>query len=182
MISEQIPAMPPTQHARKRLLLVDDEVILVRVLTKVLEDHYDLKTAATGRQAMAVCGEWAPDIVVTNLNMPEVDGRELLAWLRRKHPTIPVLIITGMGGLETAAWALREGAAGFIGKPFGVEHLLTAIPEAMKTTPEAVERRESWAHSPYLVRLLSHLLTQTDSLSRRVDSLEKRLAKPEREG
>jgi CheY-like chemotaxis protein len=120
---------PPLQE-RKRLLVVDDEAPVLRLVSRILAtDNYDVLSAESGQAAtrlMQQPGFGGVDLLVTDLMMPGMNGRELADVVRTANPQVRVLYITGFA--DTLFTGLKELAAGesFIEKPFGAEGLLEA--------------------------------------------------------
>jgi CheY-like chemotaxis protein len=103
----------------KKILIVDDEPAVLFALSETLADRrrgVKVATAANGHEAVSVLESEQVDLVVTDLRMPEMDGFELLAWLRRGFPHLPVIVMTAYAA-ETAA-RLGEGALDVLEKPF----------------------------------------------------------------
>src|SRR2546421_521896 len=105
----------------KKILLVDDEPAVLFALSEALTDRrrgLHVITAGDGREAIAVLGAQPVHLVVTDLRMPDVDGFELLAHLRRSRPGLPVILMTGLGTAETASRLGSSGALECLAKPF----------------------------------------------------------------
>src|SRR4030042_6838070 len=106
----------------KRILVVDDEEIIRDVIASKIQKSlaYDVVQASNGVTALRSIEEAAPDLIITDIKMPEMDGIELLGEIRKRHLNVPVIILTGYGTLEDAVSAIRLGAKGFIQKPFDI--------------------------------------------------------------
>jgi two-component system response regulator HydG len=118
---------------KARLLVVDDEASARSGLERLLRDAgYDVVTAADGREALALFGERATDLVVTDLKMPVMDGMQLLAHLHERSPDVPVIVTTAFGDIDSAVAAMRAGAADFITKPIDLDVLLVDIERALR--------------------------------------------------
>lgn len=106
------------------ILVVDDEEAIRRNFKAHLEDlgHHVL-TAADGRLALDMCARATPDVVLTDLRMPGMDGRVLVAALRQQAPETPVVVVSGTGDIREAVGAIREGAWDYVLKPidYGAE-------------------------------------------------------------
>jgi len=118
----------------KKILLVDDEPAVLFALSEALADRrrgLQVVTATDGREAMAVLEAQTIHLVVTDLRMPDVDGFELLAHLRRNHPSLPVILMTALGTAETAAQLASRlssnNALECLAKPFDVALLKRKI-------------------------------------------------------
>lgn len=117
---------------KPRILVVDDEPQLTRVLRTGLSSRgYDVRTAADGLSALETFGDWTPDLVVTDLAMPNMDGLELCRKLRAIS-TVPILVLSARGEEKTKVEALDLGADDFVTKPFGIEELLARVRVALR--------------------------------------------------
>ena len=111
-----------------KLLLIDDEPDILRVLSMSLKaDGYDVVTAANGTEGVAAFEKEKPDIVITDIKMPGMDGIEVLKKVKERNPDAEVIIITGHGDIENAIEALKHGASDFINKPVRDEALAIAL-------------------------------------------------------
>jgi DNA-binding NtrC family response regulator len=134
--------MPET--APQHLLLVDDETDFRQVMAERLAEHgFLVEQAGSGEQALARLNEFAFDILITDLRLPGVDGRQVLDEAFSRYPDIIAIVITGYGTVREAVEVTRLGAEGFISKPFQFEELLHEI-------TVAVERRRLRAENAYL--------------------------------
>ena len=98
-----------------RVLVVDDESAAREGLKKLLEqDGYRVETAESGRHALDVADDLSPDVVITDLKMPEMDGIELLSALSDRDPDLPIIVVPAFGDISSAVDALRAGAANFL--------------------------------------------------------------------
>ena len=100
------------------ILIVDDSEVDLRITTGLLETNqdYEFRVATNGTEALVRIDSELPDIVLTDLMIPEMDGLELVSKLREEYPLIPVILMTGMGNEEIAAEALQRGAASYVPK------------------------------------------------------------------
>ena len=104
---------------KKAILIVDDEPLILDLLEKyLLACNYQVMTAENGSQAVSHIQSNVPDVVITDLFMPEMDGFELLRYTQKAIPELPVVVITGLGGKKEIAQALLLGAWDFMRKPF----------------------------------------------------------------
>src|SRR5215467_5641851 len=126
------------------LLLVDDEVSFREVIAERLTEHgFKVKQAGTGEDALERLSEFAFDILVTDLRLPGVDGRQVLDESFARYPDIIAIVISGYGTLKEAVEVTRLGAEGFITKPFPFEELLHELNVAL-------EKRRLRAENAYL--------------------------------
>jgi two-component system, NtrC family, nitrogen regulation response regulator NtrX len=118
------------------VLVVDDEADIRELVSGVLEDEgYAVRSAADSGGALEAVEDRRPSMVLLDvwLQGSRLDGIELLQEIKRRDPTIPVLMISGHGNLDTAVAAVREGAVDFIEKPFEAERLIYLVDRATET-------------------------------------------------
>ena len=114
-------------NQQPRILVVDDESQIARVLRTGLKTHgYDVRVAADGVSALETFSDWHPDLVVTDLSMPNMDGLELCRQLR-KLSQLPIIVLSVRGEEKTKVQALDAGADDYVTKPFGMEELLARV-------------------------------------------------------
>ncbi len=119
----------PGPEGRPRVLVVDDNADIRTYVTEVLAPHYEVVTAVDGHTALATAREEVPDLVLSDVMMPGLDGFELLAELRRDPATlaIPVVLVSARGDEQSAAEGLEAGADDYLAKPFGARELLARV-------------------------------------------------------
>ncbi|HEX8655558.1 MAG TPA: response regulator, partial [Allosphingosinicella sp.] len=118
------------------ILIVDDEQDIRELVAGVLEDEgYSTRTAAGSAEALAALAERRPSLILLDvwLQGSKLDGLQLLEEIKRRDATLPVLMISGHGNLDTAVAAIRQGAVDFIEKPFEAGHLLHLVARATET-------------------------------------------------
>jgi two-component system KDP operon response regulator KdpE len=115
-----------------RILVVDDEPQLTRVLRTGLKSRgYDVRAAADGLAGFEAFNDWHPDLVITDLAMPNVDGLELCRRLRAVS-TVPIIVLSAKGEEKTKVEALDLGADDFVTKPFGIDELLARVRASLR--------------------------------------------------
>ena len=136
--------MTVDEPAPLHILLVEDEAAYREVVAERLVDHgYRVTQAASGEEAMARLAEFAFDILLTDLRLPGVDGRQVLDDAFARYPDIIAVVMTGFGTVKEAVEVTRLGAEGFITKPFQFDELLHVL-------QTAVEKRRLRAENAYL--------------------------------
>lgn len=121
----------------RRILVVDDETQITRVLRRSLSARgYEVQTANDGEEALSVFGQWVPDLVVTDLSMPQMAGLELCRRLR-KLSQVPIIVLSVKGEERAKVEALDAGADDYITKPFGMDELLARVRVALRRTSAA---------------------------------------------
>ena len=118
------------------VLVVDDEADIRELVSGVLEDEgYAVRSAADSSGALDAIDDRRPSLVLLDvwLQGSKMDGLQLLEQIKKRDPTLPVLMISGHGNLDTAVAAIREGAVDFIEKPFKADRLLHLVGRATET-------------------------------------------------
>src|ERR1044072_1147597 len=115
-----------------RILIVDDEPQLTRVLRTGLKSRgYDVRAAADGLAGFEAFNDWHPDLVITDLAMPNVDGLELCRRLRAISQ-VPIIVLSAKGEEKTKVEALDIGADDYVTKPFGIDELLARVRASLR--------------------------------------------------
>ncbi len=119
-----------------KVLVVDDEPQITRVLRHSLTAHrYDVRTAADGVAALDTFRDWHPDLIITDLQMPEMGGIEFCREIR-KLSSLPIIVLSVRGEERTKVEALDAGADDYVTKPFGIDELLARVRAALRRSPE----------------------------------------------
>jgi two-component system response regulator AtoC len=117
----------------KHLLIVDDEAALREAIAERLADHgFVVEQAGNGEDALQRLAEFAFDIIITDLRLPGIDGRQVLDAALERYPDIIGIVITGFGTVKDAVEAIKQGASDFITKPFQFDALLHVLNSALE--------------------------------------------------
>jgi DNA-binding NtrC family response regulator len=117
----------------KRLLIVDDEPEILSVLKDQLEeDGIQIQTASAGKQALELCERESFDAILSDLNMPQMDGLKFLKNLRDRGNQTPFVVLTGYGDKDKAVQALKLGAFDFLEKPWSSDQLEEVVGKALE--------------------------------------------------
>jgi two-component system NtrC family response regulator len=127
---------------KAKILVIDDDISLRRVLEYNLqEEGYDVQTAASGEEGLYLFGQSQPSLVITDMNMPGMDGMQLLKKVKQRSPETLVIIITAFGTVDIAVEAMKAGAYDYITKPFNRDELRLTVAKALEFSGLAVENR-----------------------------------------
>ena len=122
-----------TDIAGTRVLIVDDEATSRRLLEVRLRTMgCEVVMAGDGQEALSIIQQEIPALMLLDLQMPRMDGMELLRALRRDSIDLPTIVITAHGSIETAVEAMKEGAYDFLPKPFDPKHLEIVVRKALE--------------------------------------------------
>jgi two-component system KDP operon response regulator KdpE len=127
--------------SKGNILVVDDEPQITRVLKTTLSSQgYGVRTASDGDEAVQLMKDWTPDLVITDLRMPNLGGLELCRQVRMKS-RIPIIVLSVKGEERTKVEALDAGADDYVTKPFSVNELLARVRAALRraSAPDQAE-------------------------------------------
>ena len=128
---------------RRRILVVDDEPQITRVLRTTLNSRgYEIRAANDGEAALEVMQDWTPDLVITDLSMPQMDGLELTRRIRTKLP-VPIIVLSVRGEERVKVQALDAGADDYVTKPFGMDELLARVRSHLRRNPDEADAEPS---------------------------------------
>lgn len=189
--------IPPGSFTGKdklyRILIVDDDPSVRSMLGLILKENgpYKTITAENGEQALGVIkGTERIDVVVTDIQMPKMNGLELLKKIKSFDPTLPVIMITGFPTIDVAVRCMKEGASDFITKPFKfdqVELILSRIIYEREILLENAKLKEALAHSKEVeilnrklaekIKELTIMYSISESMAEAFDSIDQVLEK-----
>lgn len=122
-------------NEHRRILVVDDEPQITRVLrTSLAAQGYDIRVANNGDTALEIMKDWTPDLVITDLAMPNMDGLELCRKLRSGSP-VPIIVLSVKSEERTKVKALDLGADDYVTKPFAIGELLARVRANLRRVP-----------------------------------------------
>jgi two-component system sensor histidine kinase/response regulator len=153
----------PTSEPSKRVLVIDDEDVILLSCRRILEkDGFNVETFDSGRLGVERAQAFAPQVVLVDLKMPEMDGFEVIAKMRALNPDIVIAVITGYATIGTAVEAMRAGAFDFLPKPFTPDELrlfANRCFEHWRLVMDAKESRRAKAEfERHLITFVSHQL------------------------
>ncbi len=142
--------MPPS-----RILVVDDETQITRVLRTTLSaQRYDVRVANDGETALEIMKDWSPDLVITDVAMPNMDGLTLCRQLRTRSG-VPIIVLSVKEDERTKVKALDLGADDYVTKPFSTNELLARVRANLRRAPLA-EEAETFTAGDFVIDLSGH--------------------------
>ena len=157
--------MEPSPTVSARILVIDDEEAARFGIRKALEkEQYLVESAANGQEALEKIREFSPHVVISDINMPHMDGITLLREMSRLEVPAPVILITAHGSESVAVQGLRAGAYDYLAKPFEVDDLRKAVRNA------AEKQRLLESNRRYLADLERTLLELKKSQTERIQA------------
>jgi two-component system, OmpR family, KDP operon response regulator KdpE len=150
------------EDSRNAVLIVEDQPELLRALgINLRARQYDVRTARTGREALALAASQPPDAVILDLGLPDIDGTEVIVELRRWSKA-PIIVLSGRSSPGDKIGALDVGADDYVTKPFAMGELLARLRAALRR--DDVEAGQGRPHQAtighWLVNLTSHQVTR----------------------
>ncbi|MFZ0062772.1 MAG: sigma-54 dependent transcriptional regulator [Pyrinomonadaceae bacterium] len=137
------------EHKDLRILVIDDEPVMADSLrTNLMDEGYSVDTAATGAEAIELFDQGGHHLAICDLQLPDMDGLEVMRHMKDARPTTEVIVVTGYGSVARAVEATKAGAFYFVEKPFDFEEILPLVDKAL-------ERRELVAEAANMRRQLS---------------------------
>ena len=117
-----------------KLMIVDDSNIIRGKISRTLTQHHlkVVSTACNGEEAVKQFAADQPDVVTMDLTMPRMDGLECIQKLKHMNPNVKILVVSALADKSTAIQALKEGAQGFLCKPFSEDDLTDAMDELLR--------------------------------------------------
>ena len=163
----------PLRSLKARILVVDDDESTRELFAELLQRWgYDVEQTGDGHDALKLAAELHPDVIISDLVMPKLDGLALTRALREETPETPVIIITGKGTIDAAVEAVREGVFDFVEKPLDPARLKVILQRAL-------EKRETEHEMQVLRRRLGQvdagvgLVGQSPAMRKAMDLVEK---------
>ena len=144
----------------ENILVVDDEEAIREVVSTMLESKgYQCTAVSNGRAAQDQVKRQTPDLILSDMIMPEMDGIKLLDWVRQYDPEVPVIMVTAMHDISTALEAIRRGAYDYILKPFEKDQLFMGVGRALQHRRLIIENRSYQRNLEQLVEERTAQLT-----------------------
>jgi len=138
---------------KSRVLVVDDEPQITRVLRTVLTSQgYQVRTAAEGEAALSSFKEWNPELVITDLYMPHMNGGELCRRIRSMS-SVPIIVLSVKGEEKSKVEALDCGADDYVTKPFGIDELMARVRAALRRVSGPAQEPSSFEAGDFRIDL-----------------------------
>lgn len=116
-------------QAKKKMLAVDDDPNNTTIVEELFSEHYDLRTAATGKEALQTALDFQPDIILLDIMLPDMDGYEVCLLLR-EHSSLShtkIIMVSAKGAIDDRVRGYEVGANDYITKPFEEENIIESV-------------------------------------------------------
>ena len=127
-----------------KILIIEDEEPIRRVLVRILSEEdskFEIHEASDGKKGLDSISKESFDLVLCDIKMPKIDGMELLQRTRKQNPSLPFIMLTGHGNIETAVESMKLGAYDFIPKPPDLNRLITSVRNALEKKELVIENK-----------------------------------------
>jgi len=157
-------------YKKANILIVDDDFDMLELLQRQLQDqNFHAYKASSVLEAINILKYSRIDLLVTDLQMPQVDGRELIKYASDHYPALPTLVITGFPSIDGALEAMRSGAIDYLIKPFTKEELknavVKALPQNLQETPQQSAANNSISYAG--------IIGNSDPMQKLIDLIER---------
>jgi two-component system, OmpR family, KDP operon response regulator KdpE len=145
------------------ILLIDDEPQILRALKTILSaNHFRIISATTGEQGIALAVAQAPDVIILDLTLPDIDGITICEQIR-EWSRIPIIILSVRDNEKDKVAALDKGADDYLTKPFGIEELLARIRVALRHSAQSIGNTQSVIKAGHIqIDLARHIVLRND--------------------
>jgi two-component system KDP operon response regulator KdpE len=153
--------MTAVPETKQNILVVDDEPQITRVLRTALAGHgYNVRTASDGDEALEIMRDWKPELVITDLSMPNMGGLELCRRIRSKM-AVPIIVLSVRGEEKPKVEALDSGADDYVTKPFNMNELVARVRAGLRraATPPPQEDQTGIDAGDFHIDLQTRLVT-----------------------
>ena len=143
---DAIQTETPTSGVRRRVLIVDDEPDLSSFMKSILEARYDIAIANNGRKGLETIKVFKPDLVLSDLMMPEMNGHEMTQQIRKNPDTfdLPVILLTANAANENMIRSFQSGVNDFLPKPFHVDELLLRVDNQIRLVEQKRDLKDAY--------------------------------------
>jgi len=154
-------------NIHQRILIVDDDSSVVGGLSALLEDDWEVRTAGTGREAIVAFAEFSPDVVLLDVQLPDMSGIDILHQFKMYSEAAAVIMMSGVGTFERVVDSMKLGAETFLSKPFDYDTLsvaLETVSRVVATRRELAALKRNEANGPERLAGISPAIEQINQL------------------
>ena len=150
----------------KKALVIDDEQIVLDSVSKILTDeNYEVDVSLSGREGLNWAIQKEYDIVLTDIRMPDIGGMRVLRDIKRANPSLPVVMITGYGSIQSSVQAMKLGAADYIEKPFTPDQLINAVASALDVAVTKPPEEQALIHKEEMITILERAASDSEFIA-----------------
>jgi len=171
-VKEQWPDIPARLFRRRsnmkkqKALVIDDEQVVLDSVSKILTDeNYKVDVSLSGREGLNWAIQKEYDIVLTDIRMPDIGGMRVLRDIKRANPSLPVVMITGYGSIQSSVQAMKLGAADYIEKPFTPDQLINAVASALDVAVTKPPEEQALIHKEEMITILERAASDSEFIA-----------------
>jgi DNA-binding NtrC family response regulator len=148
---------------KTKVLVIDDEKVVLDSVKKILTDEgYEVAVNLSGRDGLNDALSATYDIVLTDIRMPDIGGMRVLRDIKRKKPSLPVVMITGYASVQSSVQAMKLGASDYIEKPFTPDQLVKAVDAALEQAATKTPEPQELIHKQEMIKVLERASSDSD--------------------
>jgi len=151
---------------KQKALVIDDEQVVLDSVSKILTDEdYEVDVSLSGREGLNWAIQKEYDIVLTDIRMPDIGGMRVLRDIKRANPSLPVVMITGYGSIQSSVQAMKLGAADYIEKPFTPDQLIQAVASALDIAATKPPEEQALIHKEEMITILERAASDSEFIA-----------------
>ena len=151
---------------KQKALVIDDEQVVLDSVRKILTDeNYEVDVSLSGREGLNWAIQKEYDIVLTDIRMPDIGGMRVLRDIKRANPSLPVVMITGYGSIQSSVQAMKLGAADYIEKPFTPDQLINAVASALDIAATKPPEEQALIHKEEMITILERAASDSEFIA-----------------
>ena len=151
---------------KQKALVIDDEQVVLDSVSKILTDeNYEVDVSLSGREGLNWAIQKEYDIVLTDIRMPDIGGMRVLRDIKRANPSLPVVMITGYGSIQSSVQAMKLGAADYIEKPFTPDQLIEAVASALDIAATKPPEEQALIHKEEMITILERAASDSEFIA-----------------
>jgi len=151
---------------KQKALVIDDEQVVLDSVSKILTDeNYKVDVSLSGREGLNWAIQKEYDIVLTDIRMPDIGGMRVLRDIKRANPSLPVVMITGYGSIQSSVQAMKLGAADYIEKPFTPDQLINAVASALDVAVTKPPEEQALIHKEEMITILERAASDSEFIA-----------------
>ena len=148
--------------SRQQILVIEDDSTIQNFMQAILKNEdYDVMLAKTGKEGISLAASWQPTLIILDLGLPDMDGRDVLKSIR-SWSEVPLLIVSARGNEAEKVACLDQGADDYITKPFGTSELLARIRTALRHQQKLPDNQEKFSVEDLSIDFSKRLVTLKD--------------------
>ncbi len=163
------------EKARRRILVVEDDELFREAVSNTLRESYDIRVCESGAEALGDLAKYNPELVLLDINLPDINGIDVLSQIKIRHPAVPVIMITAYDSIPQVVESIKNGAFTYLTKPINAKQLTVSIEQAIESAElrrELEHRRKLQLDSGKALRIVG-TSSQTEEIRKEIIKVAK---------